>query len=140
MPVVFITGRSWGGRGSDKATAVFPLIAVLEDGQGGDAVVPILERLAINRDVVKVSYVVVEEEAGAAKVVVGEDAQAGSAKDADGSDPVVESRGHGGPALTYLEAEEISAKIVVFVETGSGPGWVGASPLPLGKCGQRGEE
>jgi hypothetical protein len=85
----------------------FPLIVFTEDGNRRDAVVPILVRVLGKSEAPEVEHVVVDHSADAAEVSVIEDAQPSSTEYADGTDPVVESHGHGGPALAILQAEVV---------------------------------
>jgi hypothetical protein len=105
--LALVGSRSWIGLLPWIAIVPFPLIAFTEDGDGRDAVVPVLVRIFGNSKVVKVEHVVIDQSADAAEVTVIEDAQARSTKYANGTNSVVESRRHGGPALTILEAEGI---------------------------------
>jgi len=102
VPVIIVIPQSGGCR---DRLAIRPLVAVAEEGEGGDAVVPVPIAFASHGDPMQIVYVVVNKEAGTAKIGIVEDAKAGFAEDADGSDSVIESGRHGGPALASLETK-----------------------------------
>jgi hypothetical protein len=113
----------------------FPLIVFTEDGNRRDAVVPVFVRVFGKSEAVEVEDVVIDHAADAAEVRVIEDAQASPTEYADGTDPVVESHGHGGPALAILQAEVVPPETRLSIEACTASWLMGPAPTLLGKCG-----
>jgi hypothetical protein len=86
-PIVILT-QSLGRCG--HRTAILPLIPVSKDDDGRNTVVPILAKIVGHRDAAQIIYVVIDEEADSAEIVIVENPQTSSAKHADGTDLIVE--------------------------------------------------
>jgi hypothetical protein len=118
--------------------APFPIIVITEDGDRRDAIIPILVGVIGKPEAAQVEHVMIDHAADAAEVIVSKDAKAGSAEYAHGTNSVVESRRHRGPALTVFEAEVVSSKTTIFIEAGTALRRMWPAPFVLGKCRQRG--
>jgi len=90
-------------------TASIPIIVVAEDDDGGNAVTPVLERDLCNRNKSQIIYVLIDHKVKSRVVGIVEDFDAGSAREANGRDSVVESRGNKGRTLTLFHTEEVSS-------------------------------
>ncbi len=120
--------------------ASVPVVVCAIDGDGGDAVVPVLVRVAGKRQAGEVVRAARDADVDSAEIGVVEDAHLGSVEQTDGTDLVVESGRHGGPTISQLQAKIISREIAISVEAcpgfrGSGKG-TALLPLPPLRTGR----
>src|SRR5580698_834296 len=114
---------------------MIPVVAVTKDGDRGDPVVPALGGVIGQAVTDQGIYVVVEPYIDAAEVIVVEETQAGSAKDADRRDAVIESVRQRWPAIAFAHAEVVSTEVRISKETCAGPRKMRTTPAPLRDCG-----
>ncbi len=94
-----------------------PVIAIAGDDDRRDAVIPIFERDVCKRNAFQIPNVLIDYKIDAVEAGVVEDPDAGSAKDANGADSVIESRGYHLRTLTLFHAEALPPEVRFQKET-----------------------